>query len=592
MGVIDHGYTRAELHELGVYKEPINMSVVLDNKYIDGLFERHKVRMAVAGHKYNMQKGVDYQEVFAPAPNQNTGRLLSALTCILNLKRKSWDIKLAYCWADLPDNQMIALKYPKGYERSRGIGDGTQEPEYILLKKNCYGLPAAGKTWADHRDKFMNEHFNDSKKQYSCTQCIYDPCLFYITRGERIRPDSECTSERRPFNEEAWVSIHTDDCDAYGTSDKLLNDIFKAHDTRWKAKLVDSSFMLGIKRDHQRVFNQKTLQYDVSVELTMTPYVEGMYNAHKEFINAKHRPQTPFPHGLMLSHMDVVPETESQAVLDRGYMRAVGMILWAARGVYPECAQGVNQLGSFMAKPSEKAWTAAMHMIAYMNENKTKGIKFSNDAPMQPAVFSDASNKPDPFDGLSRYGFSITMSGGPISFGSKKLPHVGLSAFHNEYMALRYSATGAVWLRQILQEIGCSYIVEDPTPVYGDNLQANRLTKDDFVSSNNQYVYLPYHWTKELVKKNIVKVPYVCTKMNIADLMTKSVPRETIKALRDKLCGYDTKWLWRTLDGDINFVSFPTVREVRAAWTKFQWAEEDADNFQVTMAIGAYNNVE
>ena len=67
---------------------------------------------------------------------------------------------------------------------------------------------------------------------------------------------------------------------------------------------------------------------------------------------------------------------------------------------------------------------------------------------MQPAVFSDASNKPDPFDGLSRYGFSVTMSGGPISFGSKKLPHVGLSAFHNEYMALRYffalRATSAV----------------------------------------------------------------------------------------------------------------------------------------------------
>ena len=98
MGVLDHGYTLEEVHQVGIHKAPINMSVVLDNKYVDGVFERHKVRMAIAGHKYNLTKGVDYDEVFAPAPNQNTARLLSAMACSMNLKRKAWDIKLAYCW--------------------------------------------------------------------------------------------------------------------------------------------------------------------------------------------------------------------------------------------------------------------------------------------------------------------------------------------------------------------------------------------------------------------------------------------------------------------------------------------------------------
>ena len=115
-------------------------------------------------------------------------------------------------------------------------------------------------------------------------------------------------------------------------------------------------------------------------------------------------------------------------------------------------------------------------------------------------------------------------------------------------------------------------------------LQANRLTAEDFISTNNQYIYLPYHWTKELVKKKIIKVPYVCTKMNIADLMTKSVPRETLKALRDKLCGYESEWLWRTLDGDINFVSFPTLPEVRAAWAAMEWRDSDAMEFHASFA--------
>ena len=68
---------------LNTLSPKIPMRVVLDNEYGgEGEFLKHKVRMTVSGHKYNMQKGVHYDDVFAPAPNQNTSRLLSALhTC-------------------------------------------------------------------------------------------------------------------------------------------------------------------------------------------------------------------------------------------------------------------------------------------------------------------------------------------------------------------------------------------------------------------------------------------------------------------------------------------------------------------------------
>ena len=82
-----------------------------------------------------MKKGVDYDEVFAPAPNQNTARTLTAMTVRTGLHRKAWDIKLAYCWADLPPGAQIALKYPNGFERYRRNGR-VQEEEFIVLRKN------------------------------------------------------------------------------------------------------------------------------------------------------------------------------------------------------------------------------------------------------------------------------------------------------------------------------------------------------------------------------------------------------------------------------------------------------------------------
>ena len=84
MGVFDHGYSMEQLIELG-YKDPINLIVQMDNKYINGVFERHKVHMAVAGHTYNLKKGVDYAEVFTAAPSQNAMHAMQGMPVGTNL---------------------------------------------------------------------------------------------------------------------------------------------------------------------------------------------------------------------------------------------------------------------------------------------------------------------------------------------------------------------------------------------------------------------------------------------------------------------------------------------------------------------------
>ena len=76
--VLDHDYTLEQLQEAGVPVDkltgkvkPINLSVVLDLKYTDGVLSRYKTRMALAGHSGNMQRGVHYDKTFSPSPNAN-----------------------------------------------------------------------------------------------------------------------------------------------------------------------------------------------------------------------------------------------------------------------------------------------------------------------------------------------------------------------------------------------------------------------------------------------------------------------------------------------------------------------------------------
>ena len=127
--------------------------------------------------------------------------------------------------------------------------------------------------------------------------------------------------------------------------------------------------MLSVKRQEHRVdriVDGKMITKGHSIEMMMTPYTDGMtlYKGWEDHINPNHKPKAPFPPSLMLSIHDEVTDAEAQTVLDQSYMRVIGQLLWAARGRYPECQQGCNQLAALLARPRESAWKAAMHMVS------------------------------------------------------------------------------------------------------------------------------------------------------------------------------------------------------------------------------------
>ena len=106
-------------------------------------------------------------------------------------------------------------------------------------------------------------------------------------------------------------------------------------------------------------------------------------------------------------------------------------------------------------------------------------------------------------------------------------------------MAIRHAAAEAMtlWVRNLLTEMGLTCFITKPTLVYGDNTAANKLTKDDFISTGNKYIYQPYHWVKELVAGGDIVVEHKRTDLNLADLFTKPVPRQVFDALSRKLKG-------------------------------------------------------
>lgn len=557
-GVFSHDHTLEDLKARGIRGKPIPCRVALTYKYRDGWLEKLKSRICIAGHRGNVTKGIHYNDVFAPAPVEHTEKLLQAIMVIFHLFRRTWDIKQAYTWAPTPEGEKVAVVYPEGFKRHDEKGNEL----YMILEKNLYGMPSAGRGWNNHRNEFVEKRFNPGNGfhddgTWMCRRCVSEPCLYVIDkkvdpltrshpRDVRHGPANEThrIALDLPENiERSWVLVHTDDCDGYGTSDDVLLEIMKIMNDEWEVEEVDSDYVLGIKR------TLDTSDPDNwHVTLTMVPYMDELMEAWSEQVEIEFGPKwrsktalkrTPFPEGVILSKSIEVSSDEIQRNLYRGYQSIVGSLLWAVRHCDPMGFYGCSQLCKLMSCPSDVAFMCALHLLVYMWHHRHEGIRFY-ETTWGMRAHVDASNNPDLVDGKCQYGFIIYL-GGPVIVKSSKLEHVGMNSTYNEYQALTHCIKHIVWLRKVLLEMKLTMLCDHAVPVLADNAQANNLCKEDIVTKGNMYFNVSYHYNKEQVAAGNVNVFYIRSQGNVSDTTTKALGPLKCDYFRHPLTGYDKR---------------------------------------------------
>ena len=117
--------------------------------------------------------------------------------------------------------------------------------------------------------------------------------------------------------------------------------------------------MLDVKRTS--VYDEKgALSH---IEHKISKYVLGAAESIREHLPTKTL-SDPFPEGLYLSKLINAPEEETKRNQAKGYLCAIGMIMWAVQGVFFTRKYGAQILCSMMGCPSDKAFAAAMHRLA------------------------------------------------------------------------------------------------------------------------------------------------------------------------------------------------------------------------------------
>ena len=105
--------------------------------------------------------------------------------------------------------------------------------------------------------------------------------------------------------------------------------------------------------------------------------------------------------------------------------------------------------------------------------------------------------------------------------------------YRTEYEALSQATQEAIWLRRLLSDIGSRS--EEPTVIFEDNQGAIEISKNAKFHNRTKHIDVRFHFIREKVLSNEVKVIYLSTEEMLADVMTKGLTKRKFEKLRNML---------------------------------------------------------
>ena len=90
-----------------------------------------------------------------------------------------------------------------------------------------------------------------------------------------------------------------------------------------------------------------------------------------------------------------------------------------------------------------------------------------------------------------------------------------------------------IFMRNILKSI--AFLIEYPMIVEVDNTGAIYLGVNRATGQRTKHINIRYHYVREFIDEGIVKVVFVSTKENDADVFTKNVTADIYERMKDKV---------------------------------------------------------
>ncbi|GKB86567.1 retrovirus-related pol polyprotein from transposon TNT 1-94 [Tanacetum coccineum] len=205
------------------------------------------------------------------------------------------------------------------------------------------------------------------------------------------------------------------------------------------------------------------------------------------------------------------------------------MYLTASR---PDLVFAVCMCARYQAKPTKKHLEAIKRIFRYLKGTINMGLWYPKDNAMSLTAYADADHAGCQDSRRSTSGSAQFLGDRLVSWSSKKQKSTAISTIKAEYIAMSGCCAQILWMRSQLKDYGFLF---NKIPLYCDNKSAIALSCNNVQHSRSKHIDIRHHFIREQVENGVVELYFVETNYQLADILTKALPRERFEFLLPRL---------------------------------------------------------
>ncbi|CAI7794080.1 unnamed protein product, partial [Closterium sp. NIES-54] len=375
----------------------------------------------------------------------------------------------------------IWLRRPPGFTGS--FPAGTQ----WSLRRQVYGLRQAPCEW--------HNTLRTTLAALGFTPSTSDPSLFLLT--DTTLP---------PF----YVLVYVDDL-VFATADTealahVKSELQKRHTC---TDLGELTSYLGLRITRDRA--QRT------ITLTQSHMVPQVL---QRFGFTYSSPQsTPLPTGHSLS----APPSDESVEPSGLYPELVGCLMYLMTCTRPDLAYPLSLLARYVAPSRHRKvhWDAAKRVLRYLCSTSGMGLVLGGRARVVLTGHAGASWVDDLAMQRSSHGYTFSLGSCSVSWRSTRSSFVLSSSCEAEIYAGAMAAQELRWLNYLPTDLGEA--PRSPLVLYVNNKAMLALCQEHRLEHRRKHIALRYFLARELQQRGQLRLAYVASQANTADVFTKAL---------------------------------------------------------------------
>ncbi|GKE79772.1 hypothetical protein Tco_1549772 [Tanacetum coccineum] len=140
--------------------------------------------------------------------------------------------------------------------------------------------------------------------------------------------------------------------------------------------------------------------------------------------------------------------------------------------------------------------------------------------------YSDSNYASCNMDRKSTSGACQLLGGKLVCWSAKKQQSVAMSSAEAEYVAVAGCCANILWIKSQLINI-----IYEKVPIFFDNISAIAISNNPVLHSRAKHIDIGYHFIRDHILKGDIKLYFIPTQYQLADIFTKPLDEPTFKRL-------------------------------------------------------------